>query len=293
MAFNTAGFNTSTISPIDIYFFPTTDRFYNVSDYYLGIPSSDEPLLTTTRSIDETLVIISQLSNFRNLLDLLSSLSPLPGSETTPIHGGQFNIRESFGPITELFFTSAPIEKRIDLVYDFGINEAGRIYLDHYNARINALYDVLLRTALSDAPGFAIVDFSFFHVRWVFDEFGNFNPNDARSNLERYHGHHMFGIKVLMRFIDLILEYDPDAVIVLQADHGLHTVPAELSAEFFGCSLEEAELLWSSVMSAVRLPDYLLSLEAESILSDPRNISRFLINNFIGKNYEYVPTEAP
>ena len=128
------------------------------------------------------------------------------------------------------------------------------------------------------------------HYPFVFDEKGNYNPK-IRTNLNKYRGHHAFSAKRLLKYIDIILENDPDAVIMLQGDHGLHKVEMERIMDAFFCTSEEAEALWNQVMSAVRLPEELMTSETEQILSDPRNISRYLINHFVGQNYEYIPAQ--
>ncbi len=78
-------------------------------------------------------------------------------------------------------------------------------------------------------------------------------------------------------------------MIVLQADHGLHMLTIDDFVKEFGCTEAEALALWNQVMSAVRLPEGAMTPQIQQILSDPRNISRYLINEYVGRNYEYIP----
>jgi len=132
------------------------------------------------------------------------------------------------------------------------------------------------------------------HIPFCYDEFGNYDTEDA-ANPAKYPAHHTFSAKTLLKFINIILENDPDAVIVLQADHGLHCLPdpsiwgIDKVLDAFSCTSEEAAALWNQVMSAVRLPKERVTPETKLILSDPRNMSRYLVNNYVGNNYEYIP----
>jgi hypothetical protein len=88
------------------------------------------------------------------------------------------------------------------------------------------------------------------------------------------------------------LAYDPGAVIVVQADHGIHGIgpgDAYFDSDFMfarGYSLEDQLNLNLQVMSAVRIPSQYGEL-TEPL--DPLDISRYLVEHFIGGgNYEYL-----
>ena len=88
--------------------------------------------------------------------------------------------------------------------------------------------------------------------------------------------------------IDEILDRNPHAVIILQSDHGFHYESTQQYLLDVGYSLEQVLKLNSSVFSAVRIPDKYGGLE-ESIA--PLNISRELVNRFVGKNYELLSND--
>jgi hypothetical protein len=113
----------------------------------------------------------------------------------------------------------------------------------------------------------------------------------------KYPAQHAFSVNILLNYVDMILENDPDAVIVLQGDHGLHGLqrgdqhfPREEAKRLLNVTDEELPAIWNHVISAIRLPRGKMTQETQEILSDPRNISRYLINEYVGQNYEYIPS---
>ena len=280
MAFNYAGFNTSSIQAgFDMYYFPTVNQFYSLR-------SPESPLFTAT-SIPESIKLVNSITNLQNLFDLLSKISPIPDSSSH-----RFNVQNN---ITALLlprvFANTQINHDVDLFKDMDITDSARKNLEKYNLKANCLHDTFWRSE----PRFTLITMMTWHRvnNWPWDEHGNYNPYNTRNDIEPYPGNYIFGGRLLIIFIDFILEHDPNAVIVLQADHGLHLTLKDLGIEgimnIFSCTAEEAIAISHSVMSAIRLPEGYLTPETEKILSDPRNISRYLINTFVGQNYDYIP----
>jgi len=85
-----------------------------------------------------------------------------------------------------------------------------------------------------------------------------------------------------LNFVDSVLEENPSAVIILQADHGLHLQQTQEHLLSQGYSLDQVVELIHSVFSAVRIPPEYGGLDAPIA---PLNISRELVNRFVGKNY--------
>jgi len=98
--------------------------------------------------------------------------------------------------------------------------------------------------------------------------------------------HHEYATQVILNTIDMILERNPDAVIVIQADHGVHSIATQPYMLRMGYSVSEILEMNYSVMSAVRMPPQYGELEEPL---DPLNISRLLVNRFVGDNYEMLP----
>jgi hypothetical protein len=90
----------------------------------------------------------------------------------------------------------------------------------------------------------------------------------------------------MLYLVDIALEENPDTVIVLQADHGLHLTDTQLFLLDQGYSLDEVLELTYSVFSAVRIPERYGGLDAPLA---PLNITRELVNRFVGLNYALLP----
>lgn len=102
-----------------------------------------------------------------------------------------------------------------------------------------------------------------------------------------YKDQHIYSGKVLINFVDMIINADPKAIIIIQSDHGLHQCTEK---DFYNAFGEDADpvKLWNSTFSAWRVPDEYKTGEEEEMAKTPLNISRYLINTFVGKNYEYL-----
>ena len=93
-------------------------------------------------------------------------------------------------------------------------------------------------------------------------------------------------VRKMFDIIDAIIEKNPGAVIVLQSDHGLHLQTTQEYLLEQDYPLELVFELIYSVFSAVRIPPQYGGLD-EPIA--PLNISRELVNRFVGENYELLP----
>jgi len=90
----------------------------------------------------------------------------------------------------------------------------------------------------------------------------------------------------LLGHLDSYIENNPNIVIVLQSDHGLRHHRILLRLLDIGYTLDEVLELNHSVFSAVRIPPEYGGLDAPI---HPLNITRELVNRFVGKNYELLP----
>lgn len=98
---------------------------------------------------------------------------------------------------------------------------------------------------------------------------------------------HKWSETVVMTMVDMILEKDPEAVIVIQSDHGVHQNTEEEFKRAFRNDVDAIEL-WNSTMSAIRIPEAYKNGDEKYAEADPLNVSRYLTNVFVGKNYEYI-----
>ena len=138
------------------------------------------------------------------------------------------------------------------------------------------------------SPSFTYFPIMYTHIAWsTWDLFPRLF-GDERGEITRYRHYELYlyafrySAESMMLTIDSILEGNPDAVIVLQADHGLHACEPIWYVYRKGYSREQIHELRYSVFSAVRIPDRYGGLDAPL---DPRNISRELVNRFVGQNY--------
>jgi len=133
-------------------------------------------------------------------------------------------------------------------------------------------------------------------VGWAFhlDEYGNYYKErmDDPLDVHLYLPQHKYTVKQMIAQVDIIIENDPDSVIILQADHGIHVYgnkhyPYDFEAmSARGYSLEDQLNLNLSVISAVRIPPKYGKLSQPL---DPLDIARYLVNHFVGKeNYDYL-----
>ena len=101
---------------------------------------------------------------------------------------------------------------------------------------------------------------------------------------------HEYAAEVLLNTIDAILHQNPDAIIVIQSDHGVHGSMGRGDHWDYlinlGYSNDKINELRHSVFSAVRIPLAYGGLDAPLA---PLNISRELVNRFVGQNYTLLP----
>ena len=112
-------------------------------------------------------------------------------------------------------------------------------------------------------------------------------PNNMRYDLYPSLGFE-FSFWRMMDEVDRIIERNPNAVIIVQADHGIHYGVTQEHLLEQGYTHEQILELMHSVFSAVRIPDVYGGLE-EPIA--PLNITRELVNRFVGENYELLSRE--
>ena len=90
----------------------------------------------------------------------------------------------------------------------------------------------------------------------------------------------------MLQLVDDALEEDPNTIIILQGDHGFNYHTTQQFLLHQGHSHEQVMELIHSAFSAVRIPEEFGGLDAPLA---PLNISRELVNRFIGPNYDLLP----
>lgn len=206
------------------------------------------------------------------------------------------------------FFLCSPIDSLIAKYVDYYNTEDYRtrmteeqlrsIMLEGYNSAVqfkNAKRDQIMIEGLYDVlyGGYSSPRLTFIHVigthcPFYCDENGTIIRSTENRNPLDYYPQHIWSAKVMVNMIDMILAVDPDAVIVIQSDHGLHGNTEEDFKAAFGEDADAIEL-WNSTMSAIRVPEKYQTGEEHYAMENPLNISRYLVNSFVGRNYEYLP----
>lgn len=153
---------------------------------------------------------------------------------------------------------------------------------------VRGLYDVL--NGGYNSPRLTLVHNLTPHAAYWLKEDGSGIPQEYSYNPIDYHSQHIYSGKVLVGMADIIIEADPSAIIIIQSDHGLHVNTEEDFIQAFGEDANAVEL-WNSVISAVRVPEQYRNGEEHYMMDTPLNIARYLVNNFVGRNYEYLVSE--
>jgi len=125
------------------------------------------------------------------------------------------------------------------------------------------------------------------HSSFIYDENGNVykKPLEDPQDVFLYYPQHKYALKEMLAQVDTIIENDPEAIIILQADHGIHIGAPNYLYER-GYSLEDLLNLNLQVFSAVCVPPQYGKLSQPL---DPLDIARWLVNHFVGEgNYEYL-----
>jgi len=152
------------------------------------------------------------------------------------------------------------------------------------------LYRRLLDTYMIDSPKLVYIANYIAHSR--FDKIGieaNVVDNTPVSLIDTdllYLVHHEYAAQVMLTTVDLILDWNPNAVVIIQGDHGIHSNETHEYMMKMGYTLPQVLEMKHSVISAVRIPPKYGGL-GEPVA--PLNIPRMLVNRFVGENYEMLP----
>jgi len=109
-------------------------------------------------------------------------------------------------------------------------------------------------------------------------------PGDTYNAELLYVPQYKYVAQVMLNTIDMILEQNPEAIIVVQGDHGIHNRGRKWLVRQ-GYPPDQVNEINYSVLSAVRIPEAFGGLE-EPV--EPLNITRLLVNRYVGENYEYL-----
>ena len=152
--------------------------------------------------------------------------------------------------------------------------------MNHYDWFISESFETMLDYS---SPKFVYLQNLVPHFPYKYNENGLEVAMTSTHDLNNYMPQHRYAAKIMMGMVNHIIEKDPDAVIIIQGDHGVHGFQR---VEMKGFNDEQMLAMNFSTVSAVRIPEK-YGILAEPL--DPVDISRYLVNHFVGKdNYEYI-----
>jgi hypothetical protein len=149
--------------------------------------------------------------------------------------------------------------------------------------------DALIEIFAGAEPQLTIIHDLKTHGPFIRNEDGSSQARSEAATVDSAHypPQHRYTAKIVLAYIALILEHDPDAIIVVQADHGLHGEESREALLERGGSEEDVRVMQNQVMSAVRIPEKWGGMQEPL---DPLDISRVLINQYVGQNDPLVTT---
>ena len=141
-------------------------------------------------------------------------------------------------------------------------------------------------SSINQNPKFYFIDNTIIHLNWNYTEDGEL-IREQNENLDDFDKTIVYSLKLLNEMIQYLKEHDPNAVVIIQSDHGIHYVEDSIMKKYYHLDDEELLNVRNSTFSAIYIPEEYQNGE-EEYLDNPLNISRYLVNHFVGENYEYL-----
>jgi hypothetical protein len=164
-------------------------------------------------------------------------------------------------------------------------------YGETYQGNDKYYLDALDNIINSSGPKLVIIHDLKAHDPFRYDEFGKIIKRNNDEALDPYHypSQHNFAAKIVIAYIDYILNIDSEAVIILQSDHGIHGAkPGKKLISKYGKNDEDVRLMQNQTISAVRIPEKWGGLDQPI---EPPNITRLLVNRYVGENYTLLSSD--
>jgi hypothetical protein len=106
------------------------------------------------------------------------------------------------------------------------------------------------------------------------------------SWIKAYRDQYEFCLSLLSEIAEMIISNDPNAVIIITGDHGVHGLNVhQLPSDYDYLTVEDLNNILNQVFFAVYLGGNEIN---EDIFHTPLNATRYLINTYVGENYEYI-----
>jgi len=207
----------------------------------------------------------ANVSNYEKILDFFQLLT-----NTTPL-SAPF-IQDRIRKFIYMKLESSEDWLAIAQYEEIPVSSIGLSYENHLYRR---LYD----SFRAPSPKFVYVSNGITHGPYTYIIRTDGNPYNID---DLYLPHFKYAAKVMLNTIDMILEKNNDAIIIIQGDHGIHLRESHEYMRSAGYTEDQIIEINYSTISAVRIPDIYGGLEKPL---EPLDISRTLINRFVGENY--------
>lgn len=173
-------------------------------------------------------------------------------------------------------------------LYDICIRQSAFYPFAHADTA-EAIEDILMfadylsdKESLPEGGTFTLAYFVFPHQPFIVDENGAAIPQSQSSNWEdsRYYlGQYKYATKLILSILDNIIQNDPEAVIILQSDHGARaTTHKDYTKKF------PMEIMTNNFNAVYFGGDKLLDIEGQSSI----NTVRMVLNQLWGTDYEML-----
>lgn len=150
------------------------------------------------------------------------------------------------------------------------------------NLIINKLDYIKESSTLMDEGLFTVAYFNFPHLPFVFDEDGNIVDDQRRGDVldpGNYLGQYKFASKKILELVSHLLVNDPDAIIVLQSDHGFRY--PNLINDWYGddrFNLADEFYYQRNILNAVYHPQEKMNIEGLSGVETLRQVLNAVYN---------------
>lgn len=209
-------------------------------------------------------------------------------------HGYKLNVISDYGaiPIDDNVDYSFKTEMYEDTIENFLIKNTAYypFLLEQYrNSRIVEVESIFQYMSKSwditpeNLFTFAYVEFP--HLPWVVDEYGNNLSLSEKQNWEdsdTYLGQLKFASKKILEVVEIITEKDPDAVIIIQSDHGYRRPLKVKPEEYDDLDLEKKYI--TNTLNAVYYKGEAIDIETLSGL----NTLYVVLNRFFGMDFKLI-----
>jgi len=274
-AFSAAGYETINISFIQAPFQKYSyNRIYNLYSENLPLMSNNSLISNFDSALDQ---FLTESSSLIQLISLAAPISIVQEQLLAP------HAYESSDDADGTQWLSIPMHT--EAVNHATANKPNTHMGDLGLFLERQLYRMLFDSFSVSSPKLLYMMFAFTHETWWHMHDADLTWGDAPF-IDLYIPAHSYAAKAMLTAIDMILEENPNAIIVLQSDHGIHSDDIKNYLMDIGYTEDEVLKLYLSVFSAVRIPAQYGGLDAPLA---PLNISRELVNRFVGQNYELLP----